>query len=60
MSLAETCPGAARRPSRPARVSPEFGDLRDLLHEMAAMGLFEVSSGARVLEHMLDRVEHRP
>ncbi|ARE40090.1 hypothetical protein RGUI_1949 [Rhodovulum sp. P5] len=34
--------------------------LRDLWHEVLSTGLFEVSSGERFVEQMIDRIERRP
>ncbi|TCP27369.1 hypothetical protein [Rhodovulum adriaticum] len=34
--------------------------LRDFWNEMIATGLFEVSTGERFVEHMIDRIERRP
>lgn len=38
--------------------TPGFA-MREFLRELTSEGLFEVSSGERFVEHMLDRIERR-
>lgn len=56
MTITDPCAGRTRSPASLA-LAPRAADLRAFLHEMVAMGLFDVSSGGRCVEQMLDRLE---